>query len=100
VAARKTLRTPTRLYRSTATQNWISACMSALRTDTIERVKAMIEEQGVLPAKCQRLRYDGKDLQKGATIGDHGVDENDAVVAEVRRVGHRCSECAPAGGSK
>jgi hypothetical protein len=55
----------------------------------------MIEEQGGLPARdCGTMG------RKGATIGDHGVDENGAVVAEVHRVGHRCSECAPTGGSK
>ena len=67
-------------------------------TDPIDRVKAIVEAQGGWPAGCQRLVLGGETLRVGPTLGDYEFDGS--IVEEMRRVGHRCGVCAPAGGSK
>ena len=49
--------------------------IDVLPADTVELVKEIIEEQGGLPAGCQRLRYGGKDMRKGTIVDDYDIDD-------------------------
>lgn len=74
--------------------------MSVLPTDTIENIKAMIEENGGLPASCQRLvSASGEELKSGNTFQAYKL-QDDSTISETVRPHHQCSQCQPLTRSK
>ncbi len=49
------------------------------KTDTVESLKAKIEDKEGIKAKDQRFVFGGKNLQDGNTLGDYNVQENSTL---------------------
>jgi hypothetical protein len=79
------------------THKGLIVTVALLASDLIELVKEMVEAVGGLPSGCQRLMLEGKILRVGTMVEDYGFGA--LKIEEVRRVGHRCGVCAPAGGN-
>ena len=48
-------------------------------SDTIENVKAMIQDKGRILTDQQLLRFDGKELEDGHTIADYNIPEHSTL---------------------
>ena len=53
----------------------------------MDEFKAQIEEQEGIPAKQQRLIYEGKQLENGRPLGDYNVGRDSTVHLVLRLLG-------------
>lgn len=62
--------------------------------DTIENLKAMIEDRDGIPSELQRLVYAGKELQDGSILSDYKItkDSNIFLILRLMGAGVSCFE--------
>lgn len=62
-------------------------------SDTIEAVKAKIQEKAGVPSEQQRLLFGGKELEEGRTLADYSV-QKDATLHMIQKLSHNLTYTA------
>jgi hypothetical protein len=69
--------------------------LEAWPSDTVYALKAKINDKEGVPLDDQRLIFNGRELEDGRTLSDHGISRQSLVYLFKRPQGGGCSTAAP-----